>query len=351
MNTKEKVRTNYNAIIICLIGRPASGKSRLAKEIVQKESIRIHCYPIQVIDTDKLRLNLFGSEFNPKNEALVIKEKKHLIQQFIQQHAHPQNSTSKKLPLLILDDLHYLTSMRQDIRKIAGDLHAYYMSIYLSTPLELCIKWNKERNKENQVPPSVLLKIEEKFDYPGKKYAWDRPTLTFSPKCDDLNNFLTLLETNIRQIVKNSIKSAKSSIKVQKSLNGGSSHSPSTVTTKLQDLDLQTRRLWGRIIRGQISLQDQAKLYALLMEKYVSSKETTINDNNSSLSKLTSSNFSTVSSKEVPPDFSQLSKLNLSSTLSEFFISQRKFFLHWIQMTDQKFSNPDKLFLFLRKLL
>ena len=153
-------------ILIVLIGLPASGKSTLANQL-QTDFSPIYS-PLQIIDTDTIRGALFGADFNPDNEERVIAEKFKQIKSALDTNE-----------MVIVDDMHYYVSMRHDLRDVAKESGALYFSIYLTTPVVTCQAWNSKR--ESSVTADLISEIEDKFNYPGDKYAWDRPKFVFNP--------------------------------------------------------------------------------------------------------------------------------------------------------------------------
>lgn len=334
-------RIGFSGIVLCLIGRPASGKSELARAVISSKSIQKLCYPIKIIDTDEIRLNLFGREFNPENESIVILKKKELIHDFIQQSKEfsENQKSGDKIPLIIVDDMHYLTSMRHDIRSIAENLGAYYATVYLSTPLEICLQWNQTRSKERRVPNAVFEQVERKFDVPGKKYRWDLPDFTFSPAENHLNQLLKKLAEFIEKI----IKTAPKLVEIKKNGTELRKDKQEMIDSKnkAEELELMTRRLWGDIIKGKYDRSDMQVFLGLLTRKYLDGKDTTQYTNID------------LKSMQTPHE----TALKLTSPLLEFFLSQRKEFFHWLlknpseNPTDPKPADTDNLFIFLKSLL
>ncbi|MHA1673484.1 MAG: hypothetical protein ACTSYI_07640, partial [Promethearchaeota archaeon] len=76
--TLKKVEKNEQldlAVVLCLIGLPSSGKTYLATAI-QKDTTFANLFThIDIIDTDTIRINAFGENFQPENEPMVIEEK------------------------------------------------------------------------------------------------------------------------------------------------------------------------------------------------------------------------------------------------------------------------------------
>ncbi|MHA2325294.1 MAG: hypothetical protein ACXACB_07840, partial [Promethearchaeota archaeon] len=73
-------------------------------------------------------------------------------------------------------DLNYYSSMRHDLKKLADNFHIKLFIIYISTPFNVCIKWNNTRKKP--IPNKIIKKIHQKFDK-FTKYNWDSPVAEY----------------------------------------------------------------------------------------------------------------------------------------------------------------------------
>ncbi len=76
---------------------------------------------------------------------------------------------------VIFDDTNYYSSMRHELLDIARAARIGYGLIHISTPVDVALMWNQRR--AGPVPDSVVRKISEKFDTPGRRYSWDAPLL------------------------------------------------------------------------------------------------------------------------------------------------------------------------------
>ncbi len=159
--------TQPTSIVCSLIGMPASGKSILATRLQSNYQLKSIFYQIEVIDPDRFRNKIMGPKFDPKLEDQVRTWKLSTLQTVL-----------GPATLVIVDDMNYYTSMRQDIRQIALDSGAAYISLFLNPSLDFCLTQNNTR--KSPLPSSLLHDIFGKFDYPGSKYAWDQPLLTLN---------------------------------------------------------------------------------------------------------------------------------------------------------------------------
>ncbi len=179
---------NYTGLLVILCGIPSSGKSWFAKSLADNLSSQINFINIKIIDIDKVRSLLFDTEFLPENETFVretalLETRKHL----------ESNS------IVIVDDINYFNSMRHEFKQIAEDLQKHFLILFVSTPLKICLEWNKKRNKP--LDEKIITNVAEKFDIPGKKYLWDAPFEVVDLSIDDTKNKIRIISNYIQKLV------------------------------------------------------------------------------------------------------------------------------------------------------
>lgn len=179
--------------LICLAGLPASGKSTFARELKKELEKKFADFKVQIIDPDLIRNVVSGGVFDFKKEQIVRESTLKDVR-----------TALKNGFIVINDDLNYFASMRHDIKKICDDLDLKCFIVYIATPVDVCLDWNKKRGFP--IPNDVIEEISRKFDY-FNKYNWDTPFAKFDLfKIKDMNKEVfklvnlidsTLVELNV----------------------------------------------------------------------------------------------------------------------------------------------------------
>ena len=147
-------------LVIC--GRPASGKTKLANRLASE---LISSIELEIVSTDDWRDEIYYAEFNPENEKGAREKALRKTEMLV--------SIGKSV---IHDDTNYYTSMRHELYDIAKMNEIAFGIIYVSTPVDVCLQWNFDRQVE--IPSDVIRRIDERFDIPGIKYAWDKEMIS-----------------------------------------------------------------------------------------------------------------------------------------------------------------------------
>ncbi len=179
-----------NSGLIILCGLPSSGKSWFAKLLADQLSIQLKTMNIQITDIDQVRSQLFDSNFLPENETFVRETALLQTREYLEANS-----------IVIVDDINYFNSMRHEFKQIADEMSTFYLILYISTPLETCLKWNKKRT--NCLEDHVITNIAEKFDIPGRKYLWDTPFDAIDVSTDDSSKKITSITSHVVELVHN----------------------------------------------------------------------------------------------------------------------------------------------------
>jgi tRNA uridine 5-carbamoylmethylation protein Kti12 len=179
----------HNNFLICLTGLPASGKTTFAIILKKKIEEVFDTYTVKIIDPDIIRQSITPDKFEYKLEPEVREKNLLIIEKELQNGS-----------IVISDDLNYYTSMRHDLKKLADNLKIYFFIINISTPVEICLKWNKLRGEP--IPNKIIKNINKKFDDFGK-YNWDNPEAIYDvSQIHDLNKEIEVLVERIKNKVK-----------------------------------------------------------------------------------------------------------------------------------------------------
>uniref|UniRef100_A0A224XVN3 Putative conserved secreted protein n=1 Tax=Panstrongylus lignarius TaxID=156445 RepID=A0A224XVN3_9HEMI len=138
--------------LICLVGLPASGKTTLAHNIKAKYQMR---YNVDIISFD-IEISQDGDMSWKNKRSAVHCSVKLLIQKYL--------TSSDKHTLIVLDDNMFYKSMRYEYFQLARKYSLGFCEIYLSSPLEMCLKLNKQR--ANQVADSTIIKMNALLEVP-----------------------------------------------------------------------------------------------------------------------------------------------------------------------------------------
>ncbi|BAZ87599.1 AAA family ATPase [Dolichospermum compactum] len=127
--------------LILLIGLPGSGKSTLAKQLLTE------CPQMQLISTDAIRGQLFGSEAIQGPWLLIWRELEQQLQQAITADQE-----------VIFDATNAQRKNRREVITLARDCgFSYIMGVWVKTPVWLCLARNQKRIR--QVPQYIILRM------------------------------------------------------------------------------------------------------------------------------------------------------------------------------------------------
>jgi O-phosphoseryl-tRNA(Sec) kinase len=169
-------------LVIC--GLPASGKTTLANELISFLSGK---YSVAIVSTDTWRDDEYYSEFKPENEGRVRKRALEETDSLLSQGRS-----------VIHDDTNYYTSMRHELFDLAQRYRTSFGIAYVSTPLNICLQWNKDR--QFNIPEDVIHRIEKRFDIPGEKYAWDQYMINLDLSNIDMNKAIGMIIEELNKL-------------------------------------------------------------------------------------------------------------------------------------------------------
>jgi predicted kinase len=170
-STQHRLNLSYPlTALILLIGLPGSGKSTLAKQLVAE------CPQMQLISTDAIRGQLFGSQAIQGSWVLIWREVERQFQQAI--------STGNPA---IFDATNAQRRHRREVIALARDLgFTQITGIWMNTPVWLCLARNKRRSR--QVPEEIILRMHRQLRDapPSREEGLD--SLIRYPECWEYGN-------------------------------------------------------------------------------------------------------------------------------------------------------------------
>ncbi|MBE9050072.1 AAA family ATPase [Nostocales cyanobacterium LEGE 11386] len=142
LSTPLRLRSGQaHSALFLLIGLPGSGKSTLAKQLFTE------CPQMQLISTDAIRGQLFGSEAIQGPWLLIWREIERQLQQAI-----AINKTT------IFDATNAQRRQRREIIALAREVgFTSITGLWVRTPVWLCLARNQQRQR--QVPPDVIWRM------------------------------------------------------------------------------------------------------------------------------------------------------------------------------------------------
>lgn len=153
-----------NQFLLAFTGIPASGKTSLARQIVDMAEADP---PVVVVDTDLWRDQRYYEEFKPENEKRVRRRALDKTKLFLTRGW-----------CVIHDDTNYYESMRHQLYDISKRIGCAFAVVHVATPLDVALSWN--RNRQRPIPEDVVRSIAERLDPPGLKYSWDKALVTIN---------------------------------------------------------------------------------------------------------------------------------------------------------------------------
>lgn len=171
--------------LLILAGLPASGKSYFAKYMKKALESTAPDFKVKIVDPDNIRNEFSNRTFNPEIEYIVRANNLKLIKESL-----------KEGDVVISDDLNYYTSMRHDLKEIANEFFIPFFIIHISTPIEICLKWNNQRG--NPIPNELIHQINEKFDT-FDNYNWEKPLALLDSSTADINDTISSIIIQIEK--------------------------------------------------------------------------------------------------------------------------------------------------------
>lgn len=153
--------------ILILVGLPGSGKTSLARELIEFLSAR-HCV-VNCVSFDELvpleeqaRIAQSSSSESTKNYRFLMKDKVADILTSL--------NDSSLTHVVIVDDNNYYRSMRYEYYQLAARHRIGYLQLYLKCPLEEAVINNERRIESMRVPNQVIHVMHLKIEVPRESW-------------------------------------------------------------------------------------------------------------------------------------------------------------------------------------
>ena len=144
--------------LIMFCGVPGSGKSTEARRMAG--SLAARNLTVEHISRDELRFSMISdeSEYFSKEEEVFSK--------FVEK----MNNSLNKNDCTIIDATHISKASRAKIlRRVENPDNVRLLVLYLTTPLDICMRRNDLRSGREQVPHEVIEKMAKQFEDPTEK--------------------------------------------------------------------------------------------------------------------------------------------------------------------------------------
>lgn len=223
-------------LLIILSGLPCSGKSQVAATVAKELELN-HRLNTIVVDPDKIRemIPALAERFNPERESFVNSLALNLIEESL-----------KRRNIVISDDLNYYESTRHRLVQAARKHRAEYIIVYLTVSVEVAQSRNAARG--NPIPQETITGIANKFDQPGAKYQWDRPSLIVdSEKVDPEDAAKRVLQIALSKIKGKHPRDKVSTLSYKSERRRSRTQRPSFTET----LDESTRRILNEMFSSR----------------------------------------------------------------------------------------------------
>ena len=160
--------------LIMFCGVPGSGKSTEARRMAG--SLAARGITVEYISRDELRFSMIS------DESEYFSKEKEVFSKFVEK----MNNSLNKNDCTIIDATHISKASRAKIlRRVENPDNVRLLVLYLTTPLDICMRRNDLRSGREQVPHEVIEKMAKQFEDPTEKEftgfgfdsveVWDKP--------------------------------------------------------------------------------------------------------------------------------------------------------------------------------
>ena len=144
--------------LIMFCGIPGSGKSTEARRMAG--SLAARGITVEYISRDELRFSMIS------NESEYFSKEKEVFNKFVEK----MNNSLNKNDCTIIDATHISKASRAKIlRRVEDPTNVRLLVLYLTTPLDVCMRQNDLRTGRERVPQEVIEGMAEQFEEPTEK--------------------------------------------------------------------------------------------------------------------------------------------------------------------------------------
>lgn len=144
--------------LIMFCGIPGSGKSTEAHRMAR--SLTARGITVEYISRDELRFSMIS------DESEYFSKEKEVFSKFVEK----MNNSLNKNDCTIIDATHISKASRAKILRLVEDpTNVRLLVLYLTTPLDVCVRQNDLRTGRERVPHEVIEKMAKQFEEPTEK--------------------------------------------------------------------------------------------------------------------------------------------------------------------------------------
>lgn len=144
--------------LIMFCGVPGSGKSTEARRMAR--SLAARGLAVEHISRDELRFSIIS------DESEYFSKEKEVFNKFVEK----MNNSLNKNDCTIIDATHISKASRAKIlRRVEDPANVRLLVLYLTTPIDICMRQNNLRTGRERVPNEVIEKMAKQFEDPTEK--------------------------------------------------------------------------------------------------------------------------------------------------------------------------------------
>lgn len=151
-----------NDDIVCMVGIPASGKSRYTDALKDTRDAESLCLDDYFYDSQGVY------SWNPEADSMAWVRMLKKLEETIQKQAKVDPTP------IVVDDIFLYLDRREQVIQMAMRHARPAVCVYLNTPLEVAIERNEARSPDRRIPEDVVRMMHKKMAYPTPTEGWRR---------------------------------------------------------------------------------------------------------------------------------------------------------------------------------